>query len=50
MHFDIKPENILIQLNNDENAITNLKIIDFGSSFIFGTPGNLPSCTPVYCN
>ena len=48
VHFDLKPENILLMLNNTYDKIENLKIIDFGSSFIFGTVGTLPSCTPVH--
>lgn len=47
VHFDIKPENILVKLNKENNEITDLKIIDFGSSFVFGSFGNLPNCTPV---
>ena len=48
VHFDLKPENILVKVNQESSAIEELKIIDFGSSFVFGAQGNLPSCTPVF--
>ena len=33
VHSDIKPDNILIQLNRDQTDIEQIKLIDFGSAF-----------------
>lgn len=33
VHSDIKPDNILIQLNQDQTDIDGIKLIDFGSAF-----------------
>jgi serine/threonine protein kinase len=33
VHSDIKPDNILIKLNENENDIESIKLIDFGSAF-----------------
>jgi serine/threonine protein kinase len=33
IHADIKPDNILIGINEDTGRISELKLIDFGSAF-----------------
>jgi serine/threonine protein kinase len=51
VHCDMKPENILIDFDtNDENKLEmkKLKIIDFGSSFFINNPDNFSSNTPEY--
>jgi len=35
VHSDIKPDNILIKLTEDETDIESIKLIDFGSAFSF---------------
>ena len=47
VHSDIKPENILIEYNEDY-SIKKLKIIDFGSAFFLDNPTNFSSNTPEY--
>ena len=47
VHSDIKPENILIEFNEDY-SIKSLKIIDFGSAFFLDNPTNFSSNTPEY--
>ncbi len=47
VHADIKPENILIDLDEDDN-FRELKIIDFGSSFDLNNPVNFSSNTPEF--
>ena len=37
VHADLKPENILLKLNADQTDISQLKLIDFGSSFFAPT-------------
>ena len=47
MHADIKPDNILIDLVDDK--LVGLKLIDFGSSFIFtDTVQSVTATTPEY--
>jgi serine/threonine protein kinase len=47
VHSDFKPENILIEYDN--NKITNIKIIDFGSSFSFAKlNSSIELTTPEY--
>lgn len=33
VHSDIKPDNILIQMNENHSDILEIKLIDFGSAF-----------------
>lgn len=33
VHSDIKPDNILVELNQDKSDIAEVKLIDFGSAF-----------------
>jgi serine/threonine protein kinase len=35
VHSDIKPDNILVQLNEAETDVESIKLIDFGSAFQF---------------
>ena len=50
VHSDIKPENILIEYNNDDKnfEITSIKIIDYGSAFYYENTSDLSSNTPEY--
>ena len=34
VHADLKPDNILIDYDEDTGMIINLKVIDFGSAFV----------------
>ena len=33
VHSDIKPDNILVEFNENETDIKSIKLIDFGSAF-----------------
>ena len=46
MHADLKPDNILVSF--DGTKITDLKLIDFGSAFIFSEARSIPATTPEY--
>ena len=48
VHGDIKPDNILIEYNNEDYSIKKIKVIDFGSSFFLNNPNNFSSNTPEY--
>ena len=48
VHGDIKPDNILIEYNNEDYSIKQIKVIDFGSSFLLNNPNNFSSNTPEY--
>jgi len=49
VHCDLKPDNILAELNSLNNdKILDLKIIDFGSAFDWNGKGNLGMATPEY--
>lgn len=48
VHCDLKPENILIRYNPEEGDTTDLKIIDFGASFLFSGSPFLTVTTPEY--
>ena len=48
VHCDLKPENILIRYNPDEGDAVDLKIIDFGASFMFSGLPFLTVTTPEY--
>lgn len=34
VHADLKPDNILVDFDEEEQTLRSLKVIDFGSSFI----------------
>jgi len=46
VHADIKPDNILLDF--DGKSIKSLKVIDFGSAFIFSKVKSVPATTPEY--
>ena len=46
VHADLKSDNILVKY--DENEIKDLRIIDFGSAFIFETAKLISMSTPEY--
>mmetsp|Transcript_16793 Transcript_16793/g.14729 ORF Transcript_16793/g.14729 Transcript_16793/m.14729 type:complete len:140 (-) Transcript_16793:179-598(-) len=46
VHADIKADNILVSYTKDK--ITSVKIIDFGSSFIFNCTSGISMSTPEY--
>jgi len=46
VHCDLKPDNLLITINNKKEVM--VKIIDFGSAFIYGQSGILRMATPEY--
>lgn len=47
VHADIKPDNILVEMK--EGKAMSVKIIDFGSSFLFDNPPlSIPQGTPEY--
>lgn len=48
VHADLKPDNILVDYDPETNEINDVKLIDFGSSFYFETPGNIQATTPEY--
>ena len=49
IHSDIKPDNILIEYNNDDNfEINSVKIIDYGSAFYYENTSSISSNTPEY--
>lgn len=39
VHADLKPDNILVEFDDELKKITSLKIIDFGSAFILNEDG-----------
>ena len=50
VHSDIKPDNILFEMNNSSKTEPKLKLklIDFGSAFNFDDNGNIGMATPEY--
>ena len=48
VHSDIKPDNILIEYNNENYSIKKIKVIDFGSAYFLKNPNNFSSNTPEY--
>ena len=49
IHSDIKPENILVQFNKEDNFfIKSVKIVDYGSAFYFNNKSPLITNTPEY--
>jgi serine/threonine protein kinase len=41
VHADLKPDNILIEFEEETRRIISLKIIDFGSAFMLKTDGRV---------
>jgi serine/threonine protein kinase len=51
VHCDIKPDNILVEYDYDNNGnfiLKSVKMIDFGSAFFINNPDNFSSNTPEY--
>ena len=48
VHSDIKPDNILIQMNSAQTEILGIKLIDFGSAFQFHNVAQMSATTPEY--
>lgn len=48
VHSDIKPDNILIEMNEQQNDIKQIKLIDFGSAFQFHNVTQISATTPEY--
>ncbi len=46
VHADLKPDNILIEWDNED--IVGIKLIDFGSAFITGSAEKVTATTPEY--
>ena len=47
VHCDIKPDNILVTKDQEENTIS-IKLIDFGSAIEYNQPSNFGMITPEY--
>lgn len=41
VHADLKPDNILIDYDEEQERIKSLKIIDFGSAFLLSVDGRV---------
>ena len=41
VHADLKPDNILLEFDEEQSKITSLKIIDFGSAFMLKQDGRV---------
>ena len=48
IHSDLKPDNILVKVNENSREIEELKLIDFGSSFSYNETGTIAMATPEY--
>jgi len=48
VHSDIKPDNILIEMNRSNTDIERIKLIDFGSAFQFHNVTQITATTPEY--
>ena len=48
VHSDIKPDNILIEMQPDFSDIKQIKLIDFGSAFMFDNVTQISATTPEY--
>jgi len=41
VHADLKPDNILVEFDEELSKLTSLKIIDFGSAFMLKQDGRV---------
>jgi serine/threonine protein kinase len=41
VHADLKPDNIIIEYDEENQTISSLKIIDLGSSFLLNPEGHV---------
>ena len=48
VHGELTPENILVEFNDYNSILENIRIIDFGSSFHHSQLGRISSFTPEY--
>ena len=48
VHSDLKPDNILVELNQNHTDVLKVKIIDFGTSFQFFKATQVAATTPEY--
>jgi len=48
IHSDLKPDNILVDFDYQTQKIKEVKLIDFGSSFMYNNPTGLSVSTPEY--
>jgi serine/threonine protein kinase len=52
VHGDLKPDNILVECSKnaeeDENGVGSVKVIDFGSAYMFSQPHTSGPATPEY--
>ena len=48
IHADIKPDNILIKIDEKTGRISDLKLIDFGSAFHSDQGSHISATTPEY--
>lgn len=48
VHSDLKPDNLLIELNKTSDDFEKLKLIDFGSSYSYDEAGSISMATPEY--
>lgn len=48
VHGDLKPDNILVEFEQDMSDIKQIKLIDFGSAFEFHNVTQVTATTPEY--
>ena len=48
VHSDIKPDNVLMQLDGQHTELKSVKIVDFGSSFKHQEDMKISAATPEY--
>ena len=48
VHGDLKPDNFLVEFNEEKTMIKDIKLVDFGSSFLFDEELNISDSTPEY--